>query len=206
MFNSEAFNELEFNTIMAITMWIPGSFPIVEANNYHLFYDTEIVPLAYIGEQQAYANNPWSPHKGFGVNDWLLTNELELYFAGSDGRVYKYGDTDTDNDNKIDAYYVTKSIDLDVPDRIKVVRWVDVDYEVEPGSILRVYYRADNDTEWIQLTEIDQGSGRYVFLEMPKLSFRKISFKFANAHTGCKFKINKFALDMVIHGQQKEMI
>jgi hypothetical protein len=206
MFNSEAFNELEFNTIMAITMWIPGSFPIVEANNYHLFYDTEIVPLAYIGEQQAYANNPWSPHKGFGVNDWLLTNELELYFAGSDGRVYKYGDTDTDNDNKIDAYYVTKSIDLDVPDRIKVVRWVDVDYEVEPGSILRVYYRADNDTEWIQLTEIDQGSGRYVFLEMPKLSFRKISFKFANAYIGCKFKINKFALDMVIHGQQKEMI
>ena len=206
MFNSEAFNELEFNTIMAITLWIPSGFPLVEANNYHLFYDTDIVPITYIGEQQAFANNPWSPHRGYEANHWLYTSDMQLYFAGNDGYVYQFGVTDTDNGDKIDAYYVTKEIDIEVPDRIKTIRWLDVDYDIEPGSILQVYYKIDGEPEWNQLTEIDQGSGRYVFIEMPKMMFRKISFKFANGYTGCRFKINKFALDIVIHGQQKEMI
>jgi hypothetical protein len=206
VFNSEGFNQLNFNTLSVIVSWYRDSFPVVDPNAYHLMYDTDIVPIQYIGEQHSYANNPWSPHRGFDANHWLYTSDLELFFAGSDGYVYRFGVGDTDDGDKIDAYYVTKYIDVGVPDRIKRARWLDVDAEVMPGSILQVYYRIDNESEWRQLTEIDQGSGRYIFTEMPKTAFRKIAFKFMNGYPGCTFRINGFALDVVIHGQQKEII
>ncbi len=206
MFNSQPFNRVEFNRIMEIIPWHPGGFPLTDPNNFHLMYDTDIVPVEYIGEQHSYSNNPWSPHAGFQPNQWLYTADLNLYFAGDDGYVYNFGTGDTDAGNKIEAYYVTKDIDLDVPDRVKISRWIDIDCDIEPGSILKVYFRIDGETEWRPLAEIDQGSGRYLFAGMPKIQFRKIALKFANGYLGCKFKINSFTLDMVIHGQQKEMI
>jgi hypothetical protein len=206
MFNGCAFNEVQFNTIMEIVMWFPSGFPLRDPNEFHLMYDTDIIPVQYIGEQQAYANNPWSPHSGFHAMQWLYTSDLNLYFAGNNGYVYNFGVGDTDDGEKIDAYYVTKAIDLGNLDRMKKVRWIDVDAEVEPGSILRIDYKTDNDSEWNPLVETDQGSGRYLFIGMPNTLFRKIYLRFSNGYVGCKFRINSFSLDMVVHGQHKEVI
>lgn len=206
MFNSRAFNEVQFNRIMEIIPWHPGGFPFSDPNNFHLMYDTDIVPVAYIGEQHSYASNPWSPHRGFTPNQWLYTADLNLYFAGSDGYVYNFGVGDTDAGEMIEAYYVTKDIDMGVPDRMKKARWLDFDSDIVPGSTLRIYYKIDNEPEWTLLTEVDQGSGRYLFAGMPNILFRRIALKFSNGYTGCRFTINSFALDTVIHGQHKEMI
>ncbi len=205
MFNNIGFNEVEFNRIMQIVAWFPTGFPILSPNNFHLMYDTDIVPVQYIGEQHSYANNPWTPHDGFYVADWLYTSDLNLYFGGSDGYVYNFGVGEHDDGEQIDAYYVCKAIDLGVKDRMKKVRWIDVDATVAEGTTLKIEYRIDNDQEWTQLVETDQGSGRYLFVGLPKTLFRSIALRFSNGGTGCSFRINSFALDMVIHGQHKEM-
>jgi hypothetical protein len=205
MFNNVGFGEVQFNIIDRQVPWFPTGFAILDPNNYHLMYDTDIVPIEYIGEQHSYANNPWSPHAGFMAMDWLYTSDLNLYFAGADGYVYNFGVNDDDAGEQISSYYVSRAIDLGVKDRVKKVRWIDVDADLEPGTTLKIEYRVDNDEEWTELVETDLGSGRYLFVGMPKTLFRKIYIRFSNSSLGCRFNVNSFALDMVVHGQHKEM-
>jgi hypothetical protein len=202
MFNIEGFNVLPFNSIEGGEEY---SAAVVQ-NNLTLMFDTEVVPITYIGEQYSYANSPWMPHSGFYPNQWLNSRDLNLYFAGNDGYVYRYGSGATDNGAKIDAHYTVPAINLKSPDLRKRLRWIDIDAERNSGSFMRVWYRTDAEEEWQLLCEIEQGNITYPFVEFPKPLFRKISFKFENAYTGCEFTLNGFSLDMVIHGQQREMI
>lgn len=206
MFNHTGFNDVEYNSIMQVVHWFPTGFPILDPNNHHLMYDTDIIPIQYIGEQHSYANNPWTPHDGFEALDWLYTADLNLHFAGNDGYVYDFGNSDTDDGGQINAYYVSKSVDLGAKDRNKKVRWIDVDAELKEGTRLKIEYSVDDEPEWYPLAETEEGSGRYIFVGVPKSLFRKIRLRFSNASTECDFRINSFSLDMVVHGQHKEMI
>lgn len=206
MFNVTPFNSVEFNVITQIFPYVPPMVPMGDPNLFTLMFDTDVVPVTYIGEQHAFANSPWTVHDGFEPNQWLYTRDLDLYYAGRDGFVYKFGVGDTDNGQTIDAYYVFKEVDLGVPDRKKRIRHVDFDLEKIPGSILRVYYKMDDDPEWTLMAEIDQGTGEYVFLSMPRRLCRTISLKIASGYNQCKFVVNSYSLDMVVRGQHKKIL
>ena len=203
MFNVGKFNELGFNQILSGG---EQEQPTVAQNTLTLMYDTEIIPITYIGEQQSYANSPWMPMSGFYPNQWYLSQDTNLYFAGGDGYVHRYGVGNTDNGDKIDAYYTIPAISLKVLDAIKRLRWIDFDAESSPNSFMRIYYRADAEEEWNLLCEVEQGNIRYPFVEFPKIYFRKISFRIENGYTGCEFRLNGLSLDLAVRGQQKEFI
>ncbi len=178
--------------------------PLGDPNVFTLMFDTDVVPVTYIGEQHAFANSPWTVHDGFEPNQWLYTRDLDLYYAGRSGFVYKFGESDTDNGDAINAYYVFKAVDLGVPDRKKRMRHLDFDLDKNPGSILQVYYKMDDDPEWTLMAEIDQGTGEYIFLTMPRRLCRKIHLKISNGYKECNFNVNSYSLDMVVRGQQAE--
>jgi len=198
-----SFNRLPFNRIQVVAP--APDLPVGEPNDLTFIYDTDVVPLEYLGEQQAYAQSPWTAHDGLAPCQWLLTREMNMYMAGNDGYVYKFGKGTTDSGRKIDSYYVTDAIDLGAPDRRKRLRWIDIDADSIPDSFVRVHYKID-EGDWRLLCEIEQGNFKYPFVAFPKPAFRKITLKFSSGYVGCTFRINGFALDMVIHGQQKEMI
>lgn len=176
-----------------------------EENDLTLIYDTDVVPLEYTGEQQAFVNSPWTAHDGFYPLQWLLSSELQLYFAGSDGYVYRFGEGETDDGEKIKDYLVTKAFDLGEPDRKKRLRWIDIDAESMPGSFVRIYYQAD-DGQWKLLCELEQGNFKYPFVKFPKPRFRKLALRFESAYKGCRYKINGVTLDLVARGQQREVM
>lgn len=205
MFNHGAFNEVQFGIIMELVEYIPPDIPLGKPNNKTLMFDTDVVPITYVGEQYSYANSPWTPHDGMLPYQWVHRRNLQLLFGSNDGYVYRFYDGYEDAGEKIESYYVTKSIDLGVPDRKKRLRWIDIDCDVIHGSVLQVYYRMDDDNEWTLLAEIDQGDGKYKFIRMPRRLCRKVAFKFANGYKACDFRINSFSIDMVVHGQHKEV-
>lgn len=201
--NPVGFNSLPFNHIPEVAP--PSDLPVARPNDLTLIYDTDVVPLQYIGDQQAFTQSPWTPHDGFAPLQWMRSRELNLYLAGNDGYVYEYGVGDTDSGRKIDDYLITAGFDLGSPDLKKRLRWIDIDADSEPGSFVRVYYRVDGGS-WQLLCEIEQGNFKYPFVSFPRPMFRNIELKFSSGYVGCKYKINAFVLDMVVHGQQKEMI
>jgi len=198
-----SFNRMPFNRITDVAP--APDLPVGKANDLTLIFDTEVVPLEYLGEQQAYSQSPWTAHDGFSPFQWLLTNDLDMYLAGNDGYVYRLADKATDSGRKINDYYITGSIDLGAPDIRKRLRWIDIDADSFPGSFVRVHYKIDNN-DWVLLCEIEQGNFNYPFVSFPMPMFRKISLKFSSAYKGCTYRINGFSLDMVVHGQHKEMV
>ena len=107
------------------------SVPESTVNDMTMVYDTEIVPLTYVGEKHSYANTPWTVFRGFVPTQWMVGSDMNLYFASQDGYVYQYGTGLTDVGNAIDAYYTTKLIDLEIPDRIKRIRRLVLDAKQE---------------------------------------------------------------------------
>ncbi len=206
MFNVTSFNSIEFNIITQIFPYIPPMVPLGDPNLFTLMFDTDVVPVTYIGEQHALANSPWTAHDGFEPNQWLYTRDLDLYYGSRDGFVYKFGVGDTDNGETIDSYYVFKEVDLEVPDRMKRIRHLDFDLDKHEGSILQVFYKMDDDPEWTLMAEIDQGTGKYTFIKMPRRLCRKIKLKVASGYNQCKFNVNSYSLDMVVRGQQKDLL
>ena len=204
MYNRSKFNVAGFN-------WIEDGIAeehvsqIVQ-NTLTLAYDTEVVPITYIGEQYNYANSPWMPFSGFYPNQWLNGQDLNVYFAANDGYVYRYGVGNTDNEREISAHYVTHPITLNARDLMKRLRWIDIDHEKLPDSFLRILYRLDEEQDWRLLCELNQANPEYRFIEVPRQLFRKIYLRFENAHTGCEFIVNSVSLDMVVFGQQREMV
>ena len=203
MFNLGKYNELKFNQLPSGSVPEPES---IVGNTLVLQYDTDVVPITYIGEQHSFSNSPWTPHDGMDPYQWVLTRDLRLLYASADGNVYQYGIGTTDNTQKIHDYYETKYIDLSMPDRVKRLRWIDIDAEAEPGTILIVSYKIDNDIEWRPFCELEQGNYKYTFVDIDAPMFRKIKLRFESGYTGCKYVINSFSLDMVVHGQHKEVI
>ncbi len=204
MFNRGKFNVTGFHWILEMAE--DESVGLIGQNVLTMAYDTEIVPITYIGEQYSYANSPWMPFSGFYPNQWLNSRDLNVYFAGNDGYVYQYGVGNTDNGEKISAHYVTAPITLQVPDLVKRLRWIDVDHKKLPDSFLRILYRMDEESDWQLLCDLSQDNLDYPFIEFPRKLFRKIYLRFENAHTGCEFTLNSVSLDMVVRGQQKEMV
>ncbi len=178
---------------------------LIGQNTLTLVYDTEVVPITYIGEQYSYANSPWMPFSGFYPNHWLQSRDLNVYFAGNDGYVHRYGVGNTDNGQKIRAHYSTAPITLEAPDLMKRLRWMDIDHEKLPDSFLRILYRMDEEEDWKLLCDLRQ-TDKYHFVEFPRQLFRKIHLRFENANTGCEFILNSVSLDMVVRGQMKEMV
>lgn len=196
------FNNLRFNIISVFDL-----YPQVSLENImSLVYDLDIVPTEYIGEQHYYANSPWMPLEGFYPMDWVMGTDGNLYFASADGYVYQYGVGHLDHQDKIDTYYVSPSIDFGVPDRVKRLRWIEFDAQPIKNSLVRVWYRLDNEEEWAQLCEINSGEIVYPYAKFPRPAFRRMQLKFENAYSGCNFIIHAYSLDVVIRGQQKEMI
>jgi len=196
------FNRMSFNVIIEAEDYEPE----IVQNYITLVFDSDVVPLEYVGEQHAYSQSPWSPCQGFYPNAWLVDRMQNLYFAGDDGYVYSYGVGDSDAGQLISAYYITPPIDLDVPDRKKRVRWIDLDLKAYPGTHLKVFYRKDDDTEWKLLSEVEQKESYHPFVKMyDRPLFRKIQLKFENVD-GQKFVLNSFALDMAVRAQRRELV
>ena len=186
------------------------SVPESTKNDVTLLYDTDIVPLTYIGERHSYANSPWTLHRGYVVNQWLVGRDLNLYFASPDGYVYQYGVGDTDSGETIDAYYTTKLIDLGIPDRKKRIRRLILDASRERESFMRIEYKLDTeDNEWkLFKREIDLSKPIdrmfFTFPDGRGPLCRKIAFKFSTVYSGSKFRVNGFTLDIAVHGHQQE--
>ena len=202
MFNRGDYNVAGFNLFEEVEPYIAA----ITQNTLTFAYDTEIVPITYIGEQFSYSNSPWMPFSGFYPNQWFRAKDLNVYFGGNDGYVYRYGVGNTDNGSKIAAHYVTAPITLDAQDLMKRLRWIDIDHEKLPDSFLRILYRLDEEQDWRQLCELSQTNPEYRFIEVPRQLFRKLYLRFENAHTGCEFIVNSVSLDMVVFGQQREMV
>jgi hypothetical protein len=203
MFNSGKFNSIGFNRLSDESEDYTSS---IVQNTLTLAYDADIVPITYIGEQYGFSNSPWVPFSGFYPNQWLYTRDLDVYFAGADGYVHRYGVGTDDNGRRIEARYVMPPIDLGHPDLTKRLRYIDIDAEKLPDSFLRIFYRMDDEEDWTLLCELEQGKQKHPFVEFPRQLFRKISLKFENAHTGCEFILNGVTLDLVVRGQMKEMV
>lgn len=175
-----------------------------------LVYDTEVVPLTYIGEKHSYVNSPWMMHRGYTPTQWLAALDQNLYFASDDGYIYQYGIGDTDAGRPINAYLTTKFIDLQMPDRTKRVRRLILDAQREKDSFIRVDYKIDaEDNDWKLFREnidLSQPIDRmfFYFPDGRGPLCRKIAFKFSTVYTGSKFRINGFTLDMAVHGHQEE--
>lgn len=186
------------------------SVPESTVNDVTLVYDTEVIPLTYIGEKHSFANSPWVLHRGYTPTQWLVSQDANLYFASDDGYVYQYGVGDTDVGEMIKVSYSTKLLDLDMADRAKRVRRLTLDARQEKDSYLRIDYRVDNEEgKWrmfrreVDLSEpIDR-----MFLYFPDGRgplCRKIAFRFSTVYAGSRFRINGFTLDMAIRGHQEE--
>jgi hypothetical protein len=203
MYNESRYHEGGYNRIREAG---EGHVATIGQNTLTLMFDTEIIPLTYIGEQFSYSNSPWMPQSGYYPNCWLAARDTYVYFAGNDGYVHRYGVGTDDNGEKISAHYVVPGITLGHPDLMKRLRWIDIDAESLPDSFLRISYKMDNHEEWTLLCELEQGNLTYPFIEFPRELFRKISLKFENAHTGCEFALNGVTLDLVVRGQMREMV
>ncbi len=186
------------------------SVPESTTNNMTLVYDTEVVPLTYIGEKHSYVNSPWMMHRGYTPTQWLAALDQNLYFASDDGYIYQYGIGDTDAGRPINAYLTTKFIDLQMPDRTKRVRRLILNAQREKDSFIRVDYKIDaEDNDWKLFREnidLSQPIDRmfFYFPDGRGPLCRKIAFKFSTVYTGSKFRINGFTLDMAVHGHQEE--
>jgi hypothetical protein len=186
------------------------SVPESTVNDLTLVYDTEVVPLTYIGEKHSYANSPWTMHRGYTPTQWLAALDQNLYFASDDGYIYQYGIGDTDAGRPINAYLTTKFIDLQMPDRTKRVRRLILDARREKDSFIRVDYKIDaEDNDWKLFREnidLSQPIDRmfFYFPDGRGPLCRKIAFKFSTIYLGSKYRINGFTLDMAVHGHQEE--
>jgi len=179
------------------------SIPESTVNDITLEYDTDVVVPDYIGEKAGLASNPWTLHRGFIANDWLIDRDENVYIAGNDGFVYQYGIGHTDGGVKIDSYYITKGIDLDMPSRLKRFReiFIDIDYEFSSG-FMTIEYMADN-SEWKQLTEVNLSNKDQNRFAIGKLC-RRIAFKFSNTYTESRFRLLGFTLDVAVRGHQSQ--
>ncbi len=186
------------------------SIPKSTKNDVTLIYDTDVVPLTYIGEKHSYANSPWTLHRGFVPTQWLVGNDLNLYFASDDGYVYQYGIGHTDAGKIIDAYYTTKLIDLDMPDRVKRIRRLILDSRRERENFMQIEYKVDSEENGWELfrREVDLSKPIdrmfYYFPDGRGPLCRKIAFRFSTVYMGSKFRVNGFTLDIAVHGHQEE--
>lgn len=198
------FNQLQFNYIGDIVT-APG-LGLPEANEITYIFDTEVVPIEQIGERYEYANSPWTRMDGMSPLQWLVSRTKRLYFVGHDGYLHQYDIGVTNDGNPINAYYVTNALDFDAPNRIKRLRWMELESEAIEGSFLRIFYKIDNGSHWKLLAELDMGHDKYPFIQGPPELFRVIIFKFETAYEGCRFRINTYSLDLAIRGQHKEVL
>lgn len=178
------------------------SIPESTVNDVTLEYDTDVVVPDYIGEKHGFATSPWTLHRGFAANDWLMTKEENIYFAASDGYVYQYG---VGYEGVGDAYLTTKGIDLGMPSHLKFFReiFLDFDYDFSSG-FMAVEYKADNG-EWKRLVEIDL-SNRNRNMFWLGVRCRRVAFKFKNLYSGSRFRMFGFTLDVAVRGRQQKAV
>lgn len=186
------------------------SIPESTVNDVTLVYDTEVVPLTYVGEKHSYVNSPWTLHKGFTPTQWLVGQDLNLYFASTDGYVYQYGIGTTDAGKAIEAYLCTKLIDLGTPDKVKRIRRLILDARREEDSFINIEYKIDSESNgWETLcrdVDLSKPIDR-MFIYFPNSNrplCRKIAFKISNSYLGNVFRINGFTIDMAVHGHHEE--
>lgn len=186
------------------------SVPESTVNDVTLVYDTEVVPLTYIGDKHSYANTPWTLDRGYTLTQWLVGRDLNLYFASDDGYVYQYGIGDTDVGKPIDAYYTTKLMDLGMPDRAKRVRRLILDVRREKNKFMQIEYKTDaEDSDWqLFRREIDLSKPIdamfFYFPDGRGPLCRKIAFKFSTVYEGSRFRVNGVTLDIAVRGHQEE--
>lgn len=177
------------------------SVPESTVNDITLEYDTDVTVPEHIGERYGLSELPWTVHRGFVVNDWLMTKDENIYFASNNGYVYQYGVGYEDDGKEIAAYYTTKGIDLRVPGRLKFFRkiYLDFDYDFSSGFVI-VEYKADN-ASWKRLAEIDLSD------EMKNrfwlgVRCRRIAFRLKNVYSGSRFRLFSYTLDVAVRGYQ----
>ena len=184
------------------------SIPESTVNDLTMVYDTDVVPLTYIGDKHSYANSPWMPHRGYVPCQWIVRNDLNLYFGATDGYVYQYGVGDTDGGSAIEAYYTTKFLTLNAPDRVKRVRNVRVEVRPVLESFMLIEYMTEKSSDWERLKQANLGvPSDTAFIPFPNGRgpvCRKFRLKFSTVYTGSKFSVEGYVLDMAVRGNENQ--
>jgi len=177
---------------------------VPEENNNDLIlqFNTEIISELY--EEHGLSLNAWMVHRGFSPLDFFENREGELLFGCSDGYVREYGKGNTDDGERIEAYYVTKALSFEDPEKNKRIRRVHVVFEKADQDLIINMRREFGD--WESLAMIDMwkfGEGTLIRREdlIPPINelFNFIQLRFENGGGG-SFKIHGLIIHFVKRG------
>jgi hypothetical protein len=173
----------------------------------HVWTDSGITSVINIGaqsytvgdtyQQAVDSGETYSTASATTYRDVLQTIMVDerLTMGDSEGNIYQYDpDLNTDNEESVPSYFVTKIFDYGLPD---IFKWLDGFTVVAKGEKLVVSYRTDNfDTEdegWNDFDPVDLTDGYQQHSFFFNETCLQIQFKFSN-YQGSSFRIREFKL------------